>query len=637
MPRRLSFAVVALTVVVGCAPVVRFTDTFSTSPAYRGRVPFDWDRFLAGTGADSVWRVADGVLTFKADNATATGAHFSFTTAGMALTDDTAWSLEVGFRHVAGTAPRPEYETLAYITWQAELAGRMRILALTYDAERKALVLVNGDRKEEPFAADLTGGFHPVRLTVADGQVCVYVDGERKVGPLALRSRAYAQTPGCFIGPITSGDRLTLQYQFDYFALTTQGALPPGSRRWAPAAERQPVAKGLKIVRHVLNQEPYAGISVLGRHKGKALWDAAIPEHWRSIRALIRTQPRKLNVPFYEYNGKKPPQNIYRNSMPLRYDDTRCVAVAILTRGIDDTAPGFIDYKLWYRISTDGGATYDAERPLVVHGDAYSPTHPNPFVWVGKNSFCYSSVPPFVKMANGEVLLPIYYAPLDDKGEYYNPLGAYTFTFVAALIGKWNAAGNDLVWRMSEPVRCTADQSSRGTNETAVIELSKPGHIVLVIRGSNLPNPKGVIPAVRWKSLSTDYGRTWSKITPFTYSDGEEFLSPSSCSSFIRNTRTGKVYWIGNISRTLPRGNAPRYPLIIGELDERRLGLRKHTVTIIDDRGPSDPPELQLSNFGLIEHPATGHIIVKLNRYMAPRQSAHPDAGLHTYVIEVGN
>ena len=96
------------------------------------------------------------------------------------------------------------------------------------------------------------------------------------------------------------------------------------------------------------------------------------------------------------------------------------------------------------------------------------------------------------------------------QGNYYNPVGAFTFTYVAALIGKWNAAGTDLVWEASRDIRLTGDQSSRGANECAVIELSTPGHVFMVMRGSNAPNPKGVIPAVKWKTLSTDFGRTWS-------------------------------------------------------------------------------------------------------------------------------
>ena len=111
-----------------------------------------------------------------------------------------------------------------------------------------------------------------------------------------------------------------------------------------------------------------------------------------------------------------------------------------------------------------------------------------------------------------------------------------------------------------------------------------------------------------------------------------DFLSPSSCSSFIRNSTAGKVYWIGNISRVAPSGNSPRYPLIIAELDEEKLGLRRQRVTFIDDRAADDPPELQLSNFSLVEDTATGHIVLTMDRHMSAQ---HPRRGRHTYVIEV--
>ena len=106
-------------------------------------------------------------------------------------------------------------------------------------------------------------------------------------------------------------------------------------------------------------------------------------------------------------------------------------------------------------------------------------------------------------------------------------------------------------------------------------------------------------------------------------------------SSFIRSSRTGKVYWVGNISRFLPRGNHPRYPLIIAELDEEMLGLRRETVTIIDDREPDDPADVQFSNFGVVEDPPTGHIVLHMNRYMSTDYSELPGYGRHSYVIEV--
>jgi hypothetical protein len=90
---------------------------------------------------------------------------------------------------------------------------------------------------------------------------------------------------------------------------------------------------------------------------------------------------------------------------------------------------------------------------------------------------------------------------------------------------------------------------------------------------------------------------------------------------------------VGNISRTLPRGNWPRYPLVIGEVDEETLCLRRETVTIIDDRNAEDPPDMQLSNYNLIEDEQTGEFVLSLNRWNPDPKA--PGAGTHTYVIRV--
>jgi hypothetical protein len=69
-------------------------------------------------------------------------------------------------------------------------------------------------------------------------------------------------------------------------------------------------------------------------------------------------------------------------------------------------------------------------------------------------------------------------------------------------------------------------------------------------------------------------------------------------------------------------------------VDEEALGLQKETVTIVDDRGPDDPPGLQLSNFRLVEEARTGNIVITLNRtdYDEPETETE---GIHTYVIQV--
>jgi len=63
----------------------------------------------------------------------------------------------------------------------------------------------------------------------------------------------------------------------------------------------------------------------------------------------------------------------------------------------------------------------------------------------------------------------------------------------------------------------------------------------------------------------------------------------------------------------------PRWPLVIAELDEEKLALRKNTVTIIDDHGPNDGADLQLSNMSNIEDPQSGRIIVILDVRAATR------------------
>jgi len=467
----------------------------------------------------------------------------------------------------------------------------------------------------------------------------VFVDGKLVGGPYDLKTRAYGAAKEFLFGPLTKTEKHSLEVRWSYLAFTDEGAFAPGEGDWNPAAEREPVAEGLRIVEipDVLNVPPYPGITVTSKEKGTERWEKAVPEIMRSYRQTMRGTKNPLEVPFYNYPDDPGPskQNVYQNPYVLRYDEKRCIANAMLTRGVGDTATGFMDYKMWYRVSIDGGQTYGELRPIVQQGEGYSPMHPIEYVWIGRNSFCYATIPGIMlKLSNGQVFFPCYYAPLDAEGNYYNPLNAYTFSWVCGIIGTWNDAGDDLVWDVSEPVKLTPEQSSRGADECAVIELAgKPGRMAMVVRASNQPNPDGKIPACKWKTVSTDYGKTWSPCEPFTFEDGEPFLSPSACCSFIRSSKTGKCYWVGNISRTLPRGNSPRYPLVIGEVDEDTLCLRRTTVTIIDDRQPGEPADLQLSNYNLLEDEATGELVLQVNRLTAAKDA--PGSGPHTYVIEV--
>ena len=158
----------------------------------------------------------------------------------------------------------------------------------------------------------------------------------------------------------------------------------------------------------------------------------------------------------------------------------------------------------------------------------------------------------------------------------------------------------DDAWQPSNVEHLSSEQSSRGVLEpdTAVL---RDGTLLTVVRGSNTQTT----PGRKWFSLSTDRGRTISPLECFRYDDGSDFYSPSSIHYFIRSSRNGKLYWMANITPDPPEGNSPRYPLYVAEIDEERVAVKRDSLILVDDRGPSDPAEVQLSNFNVIENRET--------------------------------
>jgi hypothetical protein len=133
----------------------------------------------------------------------------------------------------------------------------------------------------------------------------------------------------------------------------------------------------------------------------------------------------------------------------------------------------------------------------------------------------------------------------------------------------------------------------------------------MVMRGSNDANPK--LPGHKWYSVSPDEGLTWTPPKPWRYSDGNPFFSPSSISQLLTHSN-GKYYWIGNLCTENPRGNSPRYPLVIGEVDPRSLLLVKDSIVVVDTRQADDRPSVSLSNFTVHEDRATQELILHMTR-----------------------
>lgn len=271
----------------------------------------------------------------------------------------------------------------------------------------------------------------------------------------------------------------------------------------------------------------------------------------------------------------------------------------------DNPLEGMKHWRLWCAISRDGGRTASHEGPIMEAGD-HTPEHPLHGVWVGKNGVMIGDhTCAAIRTRRGDILQPVQICPVGPDGQYYNPGGGYTYHDAAVLIGRWNEAGT-IEWRLSSLVRGDPLRSTRGMLEPTIAEMPD-GRVLMILRGSNDKKPD--LPGYRWFAVSTDGGETWSAPKPWTYANGEPFFSPSSCSQLLRHSN-GRIYWIGNISPANPRGNLPRYPLVIGEADTTSLLLMRNSVCVIDDRRADDPADLLISNFHAREDRETHEVVV---------------------------
>ncbi len=101
--------------------------------------------------------------------------------------------------------------------------------------------------------------------------------------------------------------------------------------------------------------------------------------------------------------------------------------------------------------------------------------------------------------------------------------------------------------------------------------------------------------AHKWFSVSSDGGLTFTEPQIFGYSDGTKFFSTSTFHRLFRSSKTQRLYWIGNIAPEAPtNAGHPRYPLVIAEVDEDAIALKKDTVTEIDTRHAGEGKMLKL-------------------------------------------
>ena len=274
----------------------------------------------------------------------------------------------------------------------------------------------------------------------------------------------------------------------------------------------------------------------------------------------------------------------------------------------------FFDHN-FHQLSHDDGRTWAETRQLRYEDGAFhDPDNCGNEKYLRTNEM-YGSYDA-IATREGTIIYPAAGVPaaIPDRGREETVKGVLCF------IGKWNTADTAYAWEVSEPIAVPHRISGRGLAEPAIAELSD-GRLLLEMRGSteavqNEWKGKTESPGRRWASLSADGGRTWSPVADLRYDTGEQFYSPSTLAMLLRHSRTRKLYWFGNITPAPPEGNLPRYPLYLAEIEETIPALKKNTLTIIDDYDPEhDSPQIQFSNFKLLEDRETGNIELYMTRY----------------------
>ena len=346
----------------------------------------------------------------------------------------------------------------------------------------------------------------------------------------------------------------------------------------------------------------------------------------------ILTRSDTLDLAFVRYSSDNGVTWSEPEELPTKFDSEKGVGrrhvrggfvdpangryVTIWTEGVlptDSPLEGMKQWTLRYSVSEDGGKNRIVEEQIIHEGDEFDEIHHLPSVTVGKNCVMLGDLGqrPLIKK-DGSILMPVQSTPVGPDGEYLNPGKGMTYTDCMLLIGRWKA-DKRIAWRCSERVCGDPELSTRGMIEPTIAELAD-GRILMVMRGSNDSNHD--LPGRRWRTFSSDGGMTWTEPKPWGYTDGKSFYSPSSCSQLIPHS-SGRLFWMGNICDENPKGNNPRYPTCLCEVDLSTGFVLRDSVTVIDDKKESDSPFLTLSNFYVREDRGNGDLMLHMSRLFA--------------------
>jgi hypothetical protein len=219
-----------------------------------------------------------------------------------------------------------------------------------------------------------------------------------------------------------------------------------------------------------------------------------------------------------------------------------------------------------------------------------------------------------LKLSGGRLLFPAMRPTIDANNRHIYYPGCWAPVDEALQIIGDRLADGTIAWQLGEPIRISPEISSRGLDENAIAEL-RDGRVAAVCRGDNSMFPDK--PGYKWLSFSADRGETWTAPAPFPSTEGPPIESGANGSAFFRSIRDGRLYWIGNlcVRGRRPKGNFPRTPLVVARVEEEPFGILRDSIAVVDEQGPNEPDNVQMSNFRFYQDRETGDLVLFYTRY----------------------
>ena len=245
-------------------------------------------------------------------------------------------------------------------------------------------------------------------------------------------------------------------------------------------------------------------------------------------------------------------------------------------------------------------------------------------------SFCFP-----IKTSAGRIVVPGFKAQVNADGTFpHHPKSGSAIYETRMLLGDSQDDGA-IAWRVGEPIIADLERSSRGFSECSPVEL-RDGRLAALCRGSNAGMPDA--PGYKWLVFSEDGGETWSPPAPLTCTDGQPIESSATGCACFRSIKNGRLYFAGNLCAPgeHANGNWPRSPLYIAELQEEPFALKRDTLTIIDERGPDDSPQTQISNFRYYQDRTNGDFVAFATRFGENDPKDWKRADYYRYRIAIG-